>query len=90
MCRTNFWQKKERKKERKRKKNYKKRSKHNMSPKLRLGDIIIGPTLSVTSVMLISVHHVVAVSYVDKHNLDTLIIFSFISFLINQQVTTIL
>ena len=38
-----------------------------MSPKLRLGDIIIGPTLSVTSVMLISVHHVVAVSYVDKH-----------------------
>jgi len=35
--------------------------------------------------MFISVHHVV-----DKHNLNTLIIFSFISFLINQQVTTIL
>jgi hypothetical protein len=37
MCRTNFWRKKERKKK---KKNNKKRSKHNMSPKLRLGDII--------------------------------------------------
>jgi hypothetical protein len=42
MCRTNFWQKKERKKERKRKKNNnKKRTKHNMSSKLCLGDIII-------------------------------------------------
>ena len=30
-----------RKKEKKKKKNNKKRSKHNMSPKLRLGDIII-------------------------------------------------
>jgi hypothetical protein len=40
MCQINFWRKKERKKERK-KNNNKKLSKHNMSPKLRLGDIII-------------------------------------------------
>jgi hypothetical protein len=38
MCRINFWRKKERKKKNN---NKKKRSKHNMSPKLRLGDIII-------------------------------------------------
>ena len=46
MCRINFWRKKERKK---RKKNMnknnnnkkKKRNKYNMSPKLRLGDIMI-------------------------------------------------
>jgi hypothetical protein len=42
MCRINFWRKKERKKEKKNNKNNnnKKRSKHNMSPKLCLGDII--------------------------------------------------
>ena len=41
MCRTNFWRKKERKKKKKNNKNNnKKRSKHNMYPKLRLGDII--------------------------------------------------
>ena len=42
MCRTNFWWKKERKKERKKKKkkNNKKWSKHNMFPKLCLGNII--------------------------------------------------
>ena len=40
MCLTNFWQKKERKRKKNNNKNNKKRSKHNMSPKLRLGDII--------------------------------------------------
>ena len=41
MCRTNFWRKKERKKKKNNNKNNnKKRSKHNISPKLRLGDII--------------------------------------------------
>jgi hypothetical protein len=41
VCQINFWQKKERKKERKKKKkNNNKRSKHNMSPKLRLEDIM--------------------------------------------------
>ena len=40
MCRINFWRKKERRKKKNNKNNNKRRSKHNMSPKLRLGDII--------------------------------------------------
>jgi hypothetical protein len=43
MCRINFWRKKERKKKNN-KNNNKKRSKHNMSPKLRLEDIIRAKT----------------------------------------------
>jgi hypothetical protein len=48
MCRTNFWRKKERKKKNNNNENNKKQSKHNLSPKLRLGDIITLHTLLVT------------------------------------------
>ena len=43
MCRINFWRKRERKKKKnnKNKNNNNKPSKHNISPKLRLGDIIM-------------------------------------------------